>query len=307
MRIAYIGKFSKLWDEEGIAVGLEAAGAEVVRIEERTQTVGDIKAMVERAKPDVVLGAKYDVLQPDALMPWLKERYPTVSWTFDLLLGHPPREQRIRTFHFLFCDLVFLTDGGHMQEYADIGVNAHLLRQGIPDEFCYMAEPEEGPDVLFVGTENPTFPYRQELMKLLKHYYGANFQWVGRANAESCRGHDLNKLYASAKVVIGDCMHGDHYWSNRVVETLGRGGFLIHPNVVGIDKDYTPYKEFVPYDWGDFKGLKEKIDYFLDHPKERDKIRRAGFARVEKEYKMSDKCKTLYEAIKQHKRQLTGA
>lgn len=307
MKIAYIGKFAKLWDEEAIALGLEEAGATVERIEE-SGMYNEVLTRIEAFNPDVVLGAKYNVFWQKKFFQWLKTKpYISASWTFDLLIGHPPRESRVRSYRFLYCDVVFLTDGGHMKEYKDIGVNVRLLRQGIPDEFCYMAEPEEGPDIVFVGTENPTFPYRQNLMRLLKHEYGSRFTWIGQNNAEACRGHDLNKLYASAKIVVGDCMYGDYYWSNRIVETLGRGGFLIHPNVRGIEKDYKPYKEFIPYNWGDFRGMVTKINYYLDHKEDRDKIRTAGFERVKNNYKMSHKCKELYETLKQYKSQQSSS
>lgn len=304
MKIVFIAKFKQVWDEEVIAKAFEANGHEVFRIEEGSEyTNEDILFLIRRQKPDFVLFTKLRIRQPGiALIRGIRMLgIPTISWTFDLLLGHPAREHMVAKFDFLFADYAFITDGGHTEDYEKYGINKHTLRQGIPDEFNYIAKEKLENEIIFVGTENVTFPYRQKLMKFLDDTYGSKFKWIGRANAFEVRGHDLNKLYASSKIVIGDCMYGEDYWSNRIYEVLGRGGFLIFPNIKGIEKDFTPYKHFIPYEWGDFEGLKEKIDYFLIHSKERDTIREAGFEHSKKFHTFSQRCREfieLYERVK---------
>jgi spore maturation protein CgeB len=103
-------------------------------------------------------------------------------------------------------------------------------------------------------------------------------------------------LYNSAKIVIGDSVYSPQYWSNRIYETLGRGGFLIHPNVPGIEKEYEPWKEFIPYDYNDFTSLKEKIDYFLTKPKEREKIQMAGFIKT-RDYILEERCRSFLKLV----------
>lgn len=296
MKIAYLGKFDTLWNEESIAQGLETYGAEVFRIEEN-QPLKNIQEYVERFQPDVFLGAKYQITGAWELIEWLRKRkIPSASWTFDLLIGHPPREAALGTYAFLSTDLVILTDGGHDKEFKKRGIKKKTLRQGIPEQFCYMAEPEEGPDIVFVGTENPTFPYRQETMKFLHQTYKGRFEWIGKD--KQVRGDDLNILYASAKIVIGDSMYSPHYWSNRIYETLGRGGFLIHPRIPGLNKEYTPFQHYIPYEWGDYTGLKEKIDYYLEHSRE--KIKRAAYLHTKQNHLMRHRCKELYTILNEH-------
>lgn len=303
MKIFFIAIFTRPWDEEQIAKGFEANGHTVLRHEERGYSNKEFLDEIEKQKPDIVLFTKLRInQQPDELISGIKKLgIPTVSWTFDLLAGHPARESRVRHFPFLKADYVFLTDGGHEEEYRRAGVNKFTLRQGINDQYCYMSESPEKYDVVFVGTENQTFPYRQRLTKFLKETYGDRFTWIGRTDPFEARGHKLNELYASSKVVIGDCMYSDNYWSNRVYETLGRGGFMIHPRVKGIEEHYEPYKHFIPYDWGDFEGLKEKIDYFLEHKEERDRIRTSALEHTKQNHLWSIRCKEfieLYESIK---------
>ena len=83
------------------------------------------------------------------------------------------------------------------------------------------------------------------------------------------RGKDLQDLYASVKVLIGDsCLAGGigRYWSDRVPETTGRGGFLIHPQVVGLE---IQHPDLATYPLGDFAALDKLIDRYLRNPDQR--------------------------------------
>jgi spore maturation protein CgeB len=293
MRIAYIGKFNTLWSEEGIARALESAGAEVIRIPEQGE---NHIVLVRNAKPDVVLTTKMQFTGAWKFLAAMREdKIPTVSWTFDLLIGHPERENLLTAFSWLSCDYIYLTDGGHDAEYKAKGIEKRVLYQGIPDELCYRGEPDERfpHDIVFVGTSNPVFPYRQDTMRHLQRTYGNKFHWYGAADANEIRGHELNRLYASAKIVIGDSVASPRYWSNRLWETLGRGGFCIFPRIEGLEEVYTPYKHYIPYDWGDYDGLSDKIDYYLTHDAERNAIQQAAYEHTKSHHCMSHRAKKL--------------
>ena len=77
---------------------------------------------------------------------------------------------------------------------------------------------------------------------------------------------------------MGDhCFAGQpYYWSDRLPETCGRGGFLLYPRTEGITIPTALYK---PQDMGD---LIQKIDYYLAHDDERLQIRDAAFEHVKK-------------------------
>jgi len=301
MKIVYIGKFKRVEDEEVVAEAFEANGVEVVRMEEQGIKNNDYLIKIMEEKPDFVLFAKANVMEnADLLIRDIKKMgIKTVSWTFDLLIGHPPREHILETLPWLKCDYVFMTDGGRTQEYKDKGIDKIVLRQGIPEKFCYMGEPDEKYkyDVVFVGTHNPTYPYRQRTMEFLKETYGDRFHWFGQFNSSEVRGDELNKVCASAKIMIGDSMFAQNYWSNRIYELVGRGAFLITPRIKGLEKEFEYYKEIIPYDIGDYEGLKQKIDYYLEQEKERDEIRKAGFKRVKKEYLYKHRVKDLLKML----------
>ena len=145
-------------------------------------------------------------------------------------------------------------------------------------------------DVVFVGSKkyHPEWPYRTHLINWLDKNYGSRFEHYGNGGIESIRGIRLNKLYWSTKVVVGDtlCLNFNYpdYWSDRIYETLGRGGFLIHPYIPGIEKEFVDKQHVVFYEYGNFDQLKELIDYYLTHDEEREAIRLAGHELVKDKY-----------------------
>lgn len=295
-RILYIGGFGKLWDEEGIARGLEANGCEVIRMDERGFDINEYRRQIAE-KPDVLLFAKLklDVPYREKVVSLAKEHgVTTVCWMPDLYWGLS-REYRIKVDPIFKADFVLSPDGGD----RDWGkVNHHLLRQAIPDKYCYIEKANPGNDVLFVGSLNGEYPYRTKLVLAITRRYGDRFKWYGNTNSDEMRGTALNKLYASSGVVIGESVYAPFYWSNRIYETLGRGGFMVHPKIPGLCNEYTPYEHYIPYNHGDFDGLFEIIDYYLKHPEKRVAIGKAAREHTKKHHTMSVRCKQFLEILR---------
>ncbi len=111
MKIVYIAKFKRVYDEEPIAKGFEQNGIEVIRLEEGQHSWEWYLERVKEEKPDLVLCTKLQIDYGWRLLGELRElKIPSVSWTFDLLLGHPPREKEIKSFCWLclFFNKLFL-------------------------------------------------------------------------------------------------------------------------------------------------------------------------------------------------------
>lgn len=298
MKIAYVGSFQRLYDEEGIARSFEKLGHTVLRFEESEfsdSSVGEIIC----EKPDFLLGAKYKIDEWLARL-LLKEcsanGIQTVCWVPDLYFGLY-REGRVRSKTPMFsCDVVFTPDGGHNEEWKKARINHKLLRQGIFDESIGIGESSLSPydaDVCFIGSENHAFPYRQELNRRLKERYESRFLWVGKDNAREVRGSKLNNLLATVPVVVGDSVYSPYYWSNRVYEVIGRGGFIIHPNIEGLEEEFVFYKELVPYHYGNWNELFEQIEYYLSHQDKRIEIISSGMKRVRECHTLVHRCQQL--------------
>ena len=161
----------------------------------------------------------------------------TASQHMDLYWGVKHREPLIGIDPFWKPQWVFTADGGHQKEFAARGVNhvwcppaigSRWLGRGHVNHAKYRSK------YIFVGGFfRPAHgQHRAELLRWARHKLGPNFEKYGRRNP--VWGYDLNDLYTTAHLAIGDSAPSDYYWSDRVVHTLGRGGMLAHPKVKGM-------------------------------------------------------------------------
>jgi len=301
-KIFYIGSFDKLWDEEGIAQALETLGCKVVRFNASNFRFTEFRHAFNTAQPEVIMWAKLNIdpTIKDYFLKWVKEqKVKTVCYMPDLYWGLTRQWKAQRRDSLFQADYVFSPDGGHDELWQKAGVNHHLLRQGIAKDFAYVAKPEPkyAFDVVFVGSLNPEYPYRTRLIEWLRQKYAGQFKWFGKADSDEIRGHELNKLYASSKVIIGESVYSPYYWSNRIYETIGRGGFMVHPVIPGLDQEYKPYEHYIPYQHNDFQSLREIIDYYLTHDSERRVIADAGSLYTQANFTLEQRCKSLLNYI----------
>jgi hypothetical protein len=182
--------------------------------------------------------------------------------------GHP---------YFRGVDMLFTADGGYPFEWEAIGVNHRWLLPAISERWLGVGtpRPEWRSKVGFVGNWMPEGGYhreakhRHELVAWLSATYGDDVQFWPRRGQHAIRGRDLNDLYASIDVVVGDSadLGRGFYVSDRIPETAGRGGVLCHPLVEGVTGIADPFGDVV-YRWekGDWRRLRDLIDECFEHP-----------------------------------------
>ena len=101
--------------------------------------------------------------------------------------------------------------------------------------------------IAFVGSHDGGYhqehQHRHELVGWLRTNYRNDCRFFPEPGQHAVRGQDLQDLCASVDVVIGDsCFAGTglpNYWSDRIPETLGRGGLLVHPYVPGLEDHFN--------------------------------------------------------------------
>ena len=287
-----------------ISESFESLGWEVYRAQENQFKVAEILEEAEKGY-DFLLFTRTWAETGEKYREVLKHiKIPSISWHLDLYIGID-REKRLGADSFWQSDYVFSADGGHQEEFKKKGVNHHWLSPGVYHKECYLGKEVEEykSDVIFVGSYHyhSEWPQRPTLINWLKKTYGDRFKLCPDDLGRSwIRGDKLNNLYASAKVVVGDSLYSPYYWSDRIPETLGRGGFLLHPFVPGIEKEYKYWKHFVPYQHRDFKTLKEIIDYYVTHEEEREKIKMEGHEFVKNNYTYRHKIEMILKILKEN-------
>ena len=297
MRIAYIGNFEPEHSTENhVYRALAHNEHEVMQFQENNlerwnQLVGSIKDF------DMVLWTRTgwsppipNEVQFGMMLAASRVGIPTVGYHLDRWWGLN-RTHEVSSQPFFKVSLLITADGHpeHQEKFAAAGVNHVWFPPGVSLHEA-LREPEfvQGlsHDVLFVGSHldyHVEWKYRLQLVDFLKKRYGARLGLYPIPGQHALRGQDLVNLYHSSKVVVGDsCLNGGitNYWSDRIPETLGRNGFLIHPNVEGMNDYFTPDEHLVTYDLGDWPRLQELIEKYLDDEESRDKISRAGQAHV---------------------------
>lgn len=228
---------------------------------------------------------------------------PTIAYHLDLYM--PIQRWRNYQNHAYMQVQHFFTVDKLMADWLNENTETkgYFLRPGVVERDCYMAEAELKRDVIFVGSRDyhPEWPYRKQLIDWLAATYGDRFEHWGPHGKGLVRGQDLNRLYAETKVVVGDtlCPGFDYpyYTSDRVYEVLGRGGFLIHPFIEGLEEELTHGQNLICYDYENWRGLKRLIDHYLEHHNSRERIRTFGHVRVERNFTYTNRLMWLFRTV----------
>lgn len=293
MRIAFLGNFQvDFTSETHWARSIESLGHEVLRMQERSFTADRVLHIA--SKSDIFVwvhthGWDTPGNMSDVLKELKKQGIPTVAYHLDLYMGIS-RWQQYENDPYLKEMQYFFTVDKFMAEWVNKNTKtkAYYVPAGVYDKECIMFPPQQVRyEIIFTGSKkyHPEHQFRPQLIEFLQQTYKKRFIHIGNDGEVGMqRGLNLNRIYRNAKIVVGDTLQVNfdypYYYSDRMFEVPGRGGFSIFPNIKGAEECYEDGKEIVFYKHGDFQDLKEKIDYYLDHDAEREAIRLAGFKRT---------------------------
>jgi len=287
MRVSYVGNFSVSFSTEShIAKAWENLGHEVQRIPEQSLEWADLPEIVDGDLFTWTRTAGFDPPDLNRQRAALDAiEVPKVGIHLDRWWGldretteRGPRDADPSPF-FTHLDLLYTADGGDhpwqvRHEWMPPAILSDECEPGRLDR-RYTA------DIAFVGNlqgygHKEWAPYRRDLWEYLRTRYRGRFQVFPGQGRPAIRGRDLANLYATTKINIGDsCLVGKpaRYWSDRIPETLGRGGFLIHPWVAGLPEEYP----MLPmYTLGDFDMLGRMVDEAMTQPDKREAVAKAN-------------------------------
>lgn len=282
LQIGFIGNFQVPYSTENERRwSFEKLGHKVTIFQENNTTAAQLVYM--RDKLDMLVYSHthgWEILGlKDVFETYKRAGVPTVSVHLDRW-AWLDRVKDIGKEATWFTEYIFMADGSPeaVDLYRTNNLNWYFLKAGVVERDCYIADPDSSRfphDIVFTGSKgyHPEYPERPALIDFLHRTYGDRFAHYGNDGIRVVRQQDLNVLYSSAKVVVGDSCFGGRpfYASDRYYEVRGRGGFLIHPLVEGLDNigvaNYNPR---------DLNSLREQIDFYLDHDLEREAMRIQG-------------------------------
>jgi hypothetical protein len=298
MRIVYLGNFLQPHcTEVHLAREMEGLGHEVLRVQEQQRphraVLAHLSDACDRHFADLFMWTRTWGLPSSAKSLWrgLERRgVATMSYHLDLYYGLN-RAHGLSDDPFWRTQYVFTPDGNEdaAKAFADLGINHFHLPPAVVSDECYRGAnlPERYPvDVAFVGTGQPPYhrewPWRGELLRALR---GRRFQFghYGLGGLPTIRNADLNDLYATVPVIVGDSLalhpaDREMYTSDRIFETLGRGGLLLYPRLRAItDLGFVPMEHYVPYEQGSQQSLLDAVDLARSNPQVMDRIRHNGY------------------------------
>lgn len=317
MKIAFLGNFGVSFSSETHhKKSLEALGHEVIAIQEGVTAAEQVQDYALNCDLFVWVHthgwptptSHHGSLDMVSVLKRLKrEGIPTLTYHLDLWFGLERQKDLTADSFYQHIEHFFTVDKKMADWFNEnTAVKGHYLQAAMFQDEAYMAAPIQGSpaeDVIFVGSRgyHPEWPYRPQLIDWLKENYGYRFKHFGGDGLGVRRGDDLNQLYADTKIAVGDslCINFDypHYWSDRVYETLGRGGFLIHPYISGMGDHFEDGKHLKFYQFGDFGQLKGLIDYYLEHPEEREIIRKAGHEHVKANHTYLNRWQAIIDEV----------
>ncbi len=153
-----------------------------------------------------------------------------------------------------------------------------VCRSGCDEEYCRRKKY----DLLFIG--NSRRVYRQIVQDALTLDYPLTIygrHWEAFEEAQKCvrepymPNDQVGQAYRDAKIVLND--HWDDMKetgivSNRLFDALAAEAFIISDEMPEIAEIF----EGTVVTYKDCKDLKEKVDYYMEHPKEAEKLAERG-------------------------------
>lgn len=299
LTVAYVGNFEPEYSTENdVRKALESMGHSVICIQEDKAAAIALGPTIQAA--DLLLWTStWDSTDLAAHVDGIvyqcaRKNIPSAALHLDVFWGTDRGGRQWWRNPMWKLQHAFTADGDHQAEFARFGVNHHWLPPGVRHDAAHDGtyRDEYACDVAFVGSNGvgyheEVWPYRRQLVDELRSMC-ARRGWVfrnpGGDEPKIERGEAMNDFYASAKVTVGDSLcparEGTRYWSDRVYEATGRGGFLVMPRIHALGSDPNPgagdaefYRPALPqYPWGDFAALEGTISRYLDNTDERRRI-----------------------------------
>jgi len=317
MKIAYIGNFNPPYSTENdIKKAFEYLGHEVIALQENALN----PAMVRDAafNSDLLLiTSSWEVLPLETMLDIFfecaKRNIPTATIHLDTFWPTHRQGRGWWKNPMFFTSYIFTADGDWQDKWKLLGRNHIWLPPAVRHDAAKFGtfRPEYECDVAFVGSNGRNYhedvwTYRTELIDQLYDMCKRNswkFKNPGGENyspnmGKVDRNDDMNDFYASAKVTVGDSLcvkkEASNYWSDRVPEATGRGGFLIMPKIDALKEQGWDIPQ---YKWGDWVDLESMIRTYLSSDTARERTTKYNQKVTAKNHSYVNRVQTIINEV----------
>lgn len=274
MKIIFVGVFSPNSTNVSQARGFEENGWEVLRYDyraklkdmNRNQRDSDLIDFCNIIKPDYILFSKCNKMH-GRVIDECKKNSKTILWYMDAMHNFDSELQtKIIKSDYFICGVEGVVPHGKKLNKKSFFVNQ------CPDEsYNFYKESEKLYDISFIGAADNSSIHseRRNFISLLKKEFGEKFHhFEGKFRLEH------NDIVNQTKINLNFSPSDRTGTSVRTFKILASGGFLLTNPWLGMEPNFIPRKHFCIFESTD--ELLTRINYYLDHEKEREKIAKNG-------------------------------
>lgn len=320
IRILYLGAFGKHCSDPYRVIGIKESGLyDLVGsfdYRELKKSFGDlfdfrINDLIKNLKPDVLLMNKAELITAGDVKLW-KQFHPNLIIAYwygdmrDTIADYVKDKLPVVDAFMTNCDDEFYIDG---LEQCGIDRKKIFFSHTATDTTVFRPYSDNNKiyDIIFFGgnygNKFPDSDIRLEFIHKLINIgkyrvkiYGRNWAQLGDSE-QPVYGNDFSRKASQAKIILGFNsflnIHG--YTSNRIWNSMACGFHLTH-KYSGIQE---VFKKEVHLDWFDgYTDMVKKIDYYLIHPLEREKIFQAGRQEISTKHTYSLRAVEMYSIFK---------
>jgi len=296
MRILYIAnhKAGGNRDESAIAYAFKMLGHKVIKVAEEFFKFPKTKQL-DYDSYDFCLFHHWGNHDDLSTIP-----IPKAFWYFDLVDHNDPTLKTRTDYRKLWMknttdlvDVGFCTDG----DWVNRDPSGKLVRltQGCDERVLGVTPKHSGSQLLMMtASRMGTVKRRQEfIQQLLRKYHGRFL-----LSTKGLYREELKAKIAQAALMIAPIAPvSDNYWSNRVYNTCGMGGCLLHPYSEGLTKEYQNGEEIFFYE--DFEQFQNLITELLADFPYRNRVAHAANLRTKANHTYRHRCETLINIMKE--------
>ncbi len=213
--------------------------------------------------------------------------HPRAWWVADTHLPKPYKKikDKIKNYDFVFC----AQKEGAERLQRETGKKCYWIpwaTDEIPQDFSPSKDKKW--DICFIGTTGK-YSLRKVVLEILKINY-KNF-FMGRAHFT-----ELRDYYSRTKIVVNYSINNDI--NPRIFEAMGWGALVITHRISnnGFEEIFEEGKHLIVFD-DIFEEMVEKINYYLTHEEEKERIAKEGFEYVRNNHTYRHRLIKMFEIM----------